>query len=606
MSGSASQARRPGRGMASEEILGKAYDAKLMARVWQFVRPHWKMLLVAFALMPIAVGFELAQPYVLKIAIDEYIAAGRIDGLGLISLVFVALVILQSLASYAQLYALNLLGQRSMRDLRVRTYNHVLSQRAGFFDRMPVGRLLTRMTSDVESINEMFAAGVVTLAADVIKLIAIVVMMLVLNVELALITFCTIPILAAVVEYARRGMRASFRTIRVKLAAMNAYLAEHLGGMKVVQLFTREARVLRTFNQINRDHRDAYLGAIKADVSLYAMVEAVSVVAVAALAWYSTGRIGEGALTVGLVIAFIEYINKFFIPVRDLSAKYTVMQSAMAATERIMTLLDVDEPDAPVRGAAPQPRPAHIDGDGTRPAIEFDNVRFGYRDDEEILHGVSFQVEPGETVAVVGPTGSGKSTIIRLLTRLYEPQHGTICVDGHDIRQLPASDVRKRVAVVSQDVFLFSGTIADNVRLGASDASDAQVNAALGAVGADRVLDRRDAGADEAVAESGSNFSAGERQLVAFARAMVRDPDVLVLDEATAHVDPEAEAIIEDGLQALMQGRTSLVIAHRLSTVRRADRILVIVRGRLVEQGTHDELLAEGGVYAQLEGTLAR
>jgi len=589
-----------GRGMAGEEILGKAYDARLMGRIWVFVRPHWRLLIVAFALMPISVGFELAQPYVLKVAIDDYIAAGRIDGLGPVALLFVGLVAMQSLTSYAQLYVLNLLGQRSMRDLRLRTYSHVLSQRAAFFDRMPVGRLLTRMTSDVESINEMFAAGVVTLAADMLKLIGIIVMMLVLNVELALITFCTIPLLAAVVEYARRGMRASFRTIRVKLAAMNAYLAEHLAGMKVVQLFTRERRALREFNQINRDHRDAYLGAIKADVSLYAIVEAISVVAVASIAWYSTGRIGEGVLTVGLVIAFIEYINKFFIPVRDLSAKYTVMQSAMAATERIMTLLERDEPDAPVTQ-----QPADR-ADATGEAIEFEDVRFGYRDDEEILHGVSFRVPRGETVAVVGPTGSGKSTIIRLLTRLYEPQHGVVRLDGRDVRGLTCADVRSRVAVVSQDVFLFSGTIADNVRLGRLDASDEDVDRALESVGANRMLARRGATPDEPVAETGSNFSAGERQLLAFARAMVRDPDVLVLDEATAHVDPEAEAVIEQGLEALMRDRTSLVIAHRLSTVRRADRILVIVRGRLVEQGTHDELLALGGVYARLEGTLAR
>ncbi len=596
-----SKAESPARGVAPEKVLGKAYDAKLMGRVWRFVRPHWKLIIAAFAIMPITVGFELAQPYVLKVAIDEHIAVGSVDGLGTLALVFVSLVALQSLSSFAQLYMLTLLGQRSMRDLRVALYGHVLGQRSAFFDRMPVGRLLTRMTSDIEAINEMFAAGVVTLAADLIKLIGIVVMMFSLNAELAVVTFLTLPLLAIVVEYARRLMRASFRLIRVKLAAMNAYLSEHLNGVKVVQLFTREREASREFNAINRDHRDAYLGAIRADVSLYALVEAIGVVAVASVAYYAGGQIGEGVLTVGLVVAFIEYINKFFIPVRDLSAKYTVMQSAMAATERIFSLLDTDEPDAPVR-----PLASAADPDPNAPAIEFSDVDFGYRDGEPVLRGVSLTVPKGQTLAVVGPTGSGKSTVIKLLTRLYEPRKGAIRLDGRPLATMPASEVRRKVTVVSQDVFLFAGSVADNVRLGNPDLSRDEVDAALARVGADRMLARREDGADEIVAERGANFSAGEKQLVAFARALARDPDILILDEATAHVDPEAEALIERGLAELMRDRTSLVIAHRLSTVRRADQIAVVVRGQIVEQGTHDELVALGGVYAKLEGTVLR
>lgn len=588
------------RGAADEDVLGKAYDVQLIRRVWTFVRPHWPLLLVGLALVPVTVAFELAQPYLIKLAIDDHITVGAIAGLQWIAAGYVALVVLQALSGYAQQYALSLLGQRSMRDLRVALYAHVITRRAAFFDRMPVGRLLTRTTTDIEAINEAFAAGVVLMVVDLVKLIAIVVLMLMLNAELAVMTFLSAPLLAVVVEYSRRLMRRSFREIRVKLAAMNAYLAEHLAGVKVVQLFTRERAALAEFNELNAAHRDAYLGAIRADVSLFALVEAIGAIAVACIAYYASGNIGD-ALTVGLVVAFIEYVNKAFIPIRDLSAKYTVMQSAMAATERIFALLDTQEPDAPTDAAttAADERP-------DAPAIELRHLSFCYRADEPILRGISLSIRRGETVAVVGPTGSGKSTLIRLLTRLYEPTGGAIELFGRAIQTIPADELRARVAVVSQDVFMFTGSVADNVRLGKLDADRATVEAALRRVGADRVLARRGADADETFAERGANFSAGERQLVAFARALVRDPEILVLDEATAHVDPEAERVIERGLAELMRGRTSLVIAHRLSTVRRADRIVVVSRGQIVEQGTHHELVAAGGVYARLEGTVIK
>lgn len=592
------------RGAADEDVLGKAYDVQLVRRVWTFVRPHWPLLLVGLALVPLTVAFELAQPYLIKLAIDDHITVGAMSGLQWIAAGYVALVVLQALSGYAQQYALSLLGQRSMRDLRVALYAHVITRRAAFFDRMPVGRLLTRTTTDIEAINEAFAAGVVLMIVDLVKLIAIVVLMLMLNAELAVMTFLSAPLLIVVVEYSRRLMRRSFREIRVKLAAMNAYLAEHLAGVKVVQLFTRERAALAEFNELNAAHRDAYLGAIRADVSLFALVEAIGAIAVACIAYYASGNIGD-ALTVGLVVAFIEYVNKAFIPIRDMSAKYTVMQSAMAATERIFALLDTQEPDAPTDAAttAADERPAER---SNVPAIALRDLSFCYRADEPILRGISLSIRRGETVAVVGPTGSGKSTLIRLLTRLYEPTGGAIELFGRPIQTIPADELRARVAVVSQDVFMFTGSVADNVRLGKLDADRATVEAALRRVGADRVLARRGADADEMFAERGTNFSAGERQLVAFARALVRDPEILVLDEATAHVDPEAERVIERGLEELMRGRTSLVIAHRLSTVRRADRIVVVSRGQIVEQGTHRELVAAGGVYARLEGTVIK
>ncbi len=655
-------AQAPRSAMAQEQVLGKAYDLKLMMRLWRFVAPHWKLLLVSTLLVLITLAFELAQPYLLGIAVDDYIAPQRTEGLIWLVLGYVGLVALNGGTTYVQLYALQLLGQRAMHDLRIAIYQHVVSQRSAFFDRMPVGRLLTRMTNDVENINEMFANGVVTLVADVIKLIAIVIVMLTINVKLTLMTFLVLPLLVVLVNYARVLMRNSFREIRVQLAALSAFAQEHLSGMKVVQLFAREPYAREDYDQINAAHRDAYLDAIRADAVMYALVEAIGVVSIALILWYASGA--EDTPTIGVVVAFIEYVHKFFIPIRDFSAKYTVMQSAMAASERIVSLLDDNEPDAPPRAAGavkdtsdtrsesrpdagtatPEARPkANIDASidagatGRLPAIRVEDVSFGYRAGDDVLRGVSFDIPHGSVVAVVGATGSGKSTIIKLLARLYEIDRGAITVDGREIRDLPAAELRRHITVVSQDVFLFAGTVADNVRLGNAGATDEQVRTALQRVGADRMLARRAsrsmsepvarpggtpvAAPGSAVApaaggpsdplqigilERGSNFSAGERQLIAFARALLRNPEILVLDEATAHVDPEAEGLIEQGVAELMRDRTTLVIAHRLSTIRNADQILVMSRGRIVEQGTHDELVARGGVYARLERTFSR
>ncbi|MCE9573474.1 MAG: ABC transporter ATP-binding protein/permease [Deltaproteobacteria bacterium] len=595
--------RQGRRGAEAEEHLGKAYDLALMRRLWRFIVPHKRLVWIAFLLIPSTIGLELAQPWLLKVAVTDYIAPQQFAGFGSLIALYALLVAAQAGSSYLEQWVLQLLGQRAMHDLRIAIYDHVLRQRTAFFDRMPVGRLMTRMTNDIESINEMFAAGVVTLLADFVKMLAIVGIMMWMSVQLTLMTFVSLPFLVILVNYARKLMRRSFREIRVRLAAMNAFLQEHLSGVRVVQLFRREAAARGEYDEINAGHRDAYLDSIRADAMMYALVEAIGVLAIGLVAWMAAMLAGAGpdtATQLGVVAGFIEYINKFFIPVRDLSAKYAVMQGAMAATERITQLLDMEEPDAPARAVA-----AAVVEDRAASLVCFDDVHFAYAQGEPVLRGVSFDIPRGATVAVVGATGSGKSTLIKLLTRLYEIEDGAIRLAGVDVRDQKVDELRRRVTVVSQDVFLFGGTVLENLIAGTTK-DRAAAEQALVRVGADRVLARRPEGLDTMVADRGANFSAGERQLLAFARAMVRDPEVLVLDEATAHVDPESEGLIEKGIALLMRGRTTLVIAHRLSTIRNADLILVMSRGQIVERGTHDELVAHGGVYAALERTFSR
>ena len=597
-----STAPMPPRPAQEEAILGKAMDLALLRRLWPFMRPNARLLVFWAVFMPLTIALELCQPALFRYALTAHILTGDISMLPLDAAIYMALVAGQGGASYAETWFLQLAGQSTMHALRIAIFDKVLGQRAAFFDRIPVGRLMTRMTNDIESLNEMFAQGAITLIADLVKMITIIVVMLWIDATLTLLVFATLPFLIVLVEYARRLMRESFRQIRVRLAAMNAFAQEHLSGIKVVQLLGRGAIAQHEYNEINAGHRDAYLGQIRADSAMYAVVEAIASIAIGIVVWFAAGQRDEHIAMIGVVVVFIEYTNKFFVPVRDLSQKYAVMQGAMAASERIFQLLDTDEPDGPALPAAPAPAPASPGEPEI--AVELAGVHFSYGA-EPVLRGLDVRVPRGATVAVVGATGSGKSTVIKLLTRLYERDEGVIRLHGVDIRAIPLAELRRRVTVVSQDVILFAGSLADNIALGETYAP-ARIEEAVRRVGLDRALARRGSGIDTPVAERGTNFSAGERQLVAFARALLRDPELLILDEATAHVDPEAEELIERGVAELMKGRTTLVIAHRLSTIRNADLIVVMGRGQVVEQGTHAELVAQGGLYAALERTFSR
>jgi ATP-binding cassette subfamily B protein len=586
--------------MASEDLLGNALDRTLLRRIFGFVWPYRGRLLLSAALLPVVAVMEIAQPYLLKKAIDEHIAVGRLAGLDRIGFLYLLALVGQYSAAFAQLYFTQVIGQLGMNDLRVRTHRHVMSLSASFFDRTPVGRLMTRLTNDIESLSEMFASGIVSLLGDVIRLAMILVAMFAIDWRLALFSLGSAPVLFAIAGYFRTWVRDAFRDIRVRLARMNAFLQEHISGMKVVQAFAQEPKVGRDFDVINVEYRRANSRAIAADAALYSIVEAVGSIAVAGLIWHGGSRIVAGTLTVGVVVAFVEYLGKFFTPIRDLSTKYTVMQQAMAAAERVFTLLDTKEPDAALsplpQGEVEGRRP---EGEG-RPLIDIRHVSFAYRPDAPVLSDVSLAIHQGETVAIVGSTGAGKSTLIKLLPRLYDVRAGEIRIDGADIRTIDPRALRRRTVAVSQDVFMFAGTLRWNIGLGDPAIDDARIMAAARRVGADRVIASRPEGLDAPVLERGANFSAGERQLVAFARALAREPEILILDEATASVDPETERVIERGIAELMRGRTSIVIAHRLSTVRRASRIVVIHHGRIAEQGTHDALLAHNGIYARL------
>ena len=588
-------------GMAEEAALGKAYDARLIRRLWAYIRPYRRDFWLAMACLPATSVFVLAQPYILKVTIDRYITHADTKGVALMGGLYAVAVIGEFAFMYLQYYLTMLVAQKSLADLRVDIFAHVQRLEAAFFDRNPVGRLVTRMTTDVDVINEMFAAGAITILMDIVTLLGIVAIMLAIDWRLALVSLALLPLMAVAINFFRLKARHSYRLIRERIARINAYLQEAISGMMVIQLFGREDATFREFDHYNNAHREANHWSNIYEASLFSLVEAVSSISFALIVWYGGGQILGGALAFGTLVAFIEYVQKFFVPLRDFSSKYAVMQSAMSAAERVFELLDtapaIRNPVAPHVPAVP------MTGRGR---IEFDHVWFAYKKDDWVLRDVSFAVEPGEKSAIVGATGAGKTTIIKLLNRFYDVQRGSVRVDGVDVRAWDLQALRRCIGAVAQDVFLFAGTIADNIGLRRSDISLETIRHAATAVNAQRFIARLPAGYDEALRERGSNLSAGQRQLLSFARALAYGPAILVLDEATSSVDTETEVLIQDALEKLMQDRTAVVIAHRLSTIERSDRIIVMHHGEIREMGTHRQLLELGGLYARLHALQTR
>jgi ATP-binding cassette, subfamily B, multidrug efflux pump len=590
-----------------EEKLGKIYDARLTRRLLTYLGPYRKRVIIALALSLVVAVLEAAGPFLFHAGIDwaivpvvnHTLAIGAgVRLLGWVALAYLASLVLSLGVLYGQVILMQTVGQRAMYDLRREIFGHLQSLPFSFYDRTPVGRLITRATTDVDALNDLFASGVVAMLNDAFVLLGFVGVMLWLNWKLALLTFAVLPPIFLVTWLFRNSVRGANRGIRVSIARINAFLQEHISGMSVVQLFNRERKSRELFEERNRAYLEAYKQAIKAFALFYPTIEFLAFIAIALVFWYGGGQVLTGAVEVGVLVAFMQYAQRFFRPIQDLSEKFNILQTAMASSERIFGLLD-----EPVPALAPA-TPVRLSG--LRGEIEFRNVWFSYRnpsaptDEDWVLRDISFRIHPGEMIAIVGHTGAGKTTLVQLLLRFYEIQRGQILLDGADIREMDPPDLRRHFGVVLQDPFLFTGTIESNVRLGTPGIDAERVEWALREVGLGRWTDSLPEGIRTQVSERGATFSVGQRQLISFARALAHQPEFLILDEATSSVDTQTELLIREALERMFTGRTSIVIAHRLSTIQRASRILVMHKARLREQGTHQELLALEGIYSRL------
>ncbi len=587
---------RPPSGDAVDE---KTYDLVLLGRLWPFARTHGRLLLTTLLLVPVVTGASLTQPLLIREAIHASLVERSSVALGHVVLLFALAIGVEFTARFAQQYTLQLAGQRTVAAIRAATYARVQRLPLAYLDRTPVGRVVTRVTNDSDALGELFASGAVLAISDLVMLAGCIAAMFYLDVGMTLVALCAIPPLAFAVDRIRRRAREAFRAIRASIAQLNAYMSEQVQGIAIVQAFGREDACLAEYEQINAQHRDANFLSIRYDALLYSIVESIAAVTVAIVLWYAAVHVGglgetESALYVGTVVAFYDYVQRFFVPIRELSTKYTILQSSLSAAERIFALLDMKDDDAPAGLEVPRYAPPEDDV-----AIELRAVDFAYRTGHPVLHDVSLRVKRGERIAIVGPTGSGKTTITALALRLYDVSRGHVLVDGRDVREVDRGALRGKFACVPQDVFLHNDTILANVAALDPRPDLERAKEAVRKVGLEPMLAPR-GGLDARVDERGANLSAGERQLVAFARAIYLDRPFLVLDEATAHVDSETEARLGTAAETMLAGRTAIVIAHRLSTVRTVDRIVVVHRGRIVEEGRHEELLALGGLYSRL------
>jgi ATP-binding cassette subfamily B protein len=597
-----------------EEVLGKAYDSRLMRRLLRYLWPYRWYALTSLVLTILSAPLALSGPPLTKAAIDLYLDpkaqptgfalilkntgewlgfdGGKYEGIAFIAIVFLLASLLAFAVQYTMATVMQTMGQYIMYDLRKEIFAHLQKLPIQFYDRNPVGRLMTRLTTDVDALNEMFTAGVIVIFGDLAMIFYIVIWMFQANWRLALVSFAILPMLAALTVWFRLGARTGFRAVRVRIARINSFLQEHITGMPVVQLFNREEKETREFERINDEHRKANIDTIFYYAVFYPAVEIIGAIGVALIIWYGGGQVIEGVATIGTLVAFVQLARSFYEPISDISEKYNILQSAMASSERVFKLLD-----EPVTIASP-PEPVRMGR--ARGRIEFRNVWFAYKDEDWILKDVSFTAEPGERVAFVGHTGAGKTTITNLLLRFYDIQRGQILLDGVDIREMDLEELRRNFSIVLQDVFLFSGDIASNIRLGNDAIGDEQLRRAAREVHADTFISRLTEGYGTELKERGAGLSVGQKQLISFARALAFDPRVLILDEATSSIDTETEILIRDAVERLMEGRTSLVVAHRLSTIQSVDKIVVMHKGEIREVGDHQELLARRGLYWRL------